>query len=565
MKSPKPNHANFDALLVDIKKGAIKIPQFQRKFVWDRAMSATLLDSILKGYPLGTLILWKTKERLRAVRNIGGDDLPDAPEGDYVFQVLDGQQRLTSLYAALKGLKPNNEDFGEICVDLDADPEGDEPLVYSSPDEAPKDHAHIWFKDLRDRTSRELQKSGYTDAQLDRMDLLKRRLETYQFPTVEIEDAPLDVATEIFTRLNVGGKRLSVFEIMVAKTWDENSGFDLLEKTEQIDKVLTVRGYGGLDPAMLMQTTAAIVCQCVTARDILNINKKRFIEAWQETETALLQAVDFCHSDLRIPVRALLPYPRVLIPLAYYFYLAKRNPAGETKARIVDLVFRIGLSERYSTAPEAKIAQDLKAVQEIHANRAPIYDYGVDVSPDFILRNGYFRAGKAFINSLLCILAAEHPHNFDTDGNVILGNALLKGRNSKNYHHFFPMDFMKKNPSEKYQPNHIGNITLIGADLNKNLIRAKPPGVYIRSFMAGNEKMQASLATHLIDLKTMGVLENNYDTFLPERCKKLSAAIAERLLPQAMDAKAPLELAPSINEPEDKLEVDDDLSDSQIA
>lgn len=98
---PKPNSLNYQSLIAKIEQGNIKIPQFQRKFVWDINATAGLLDSILKGYPIGSFIIWKTNERLRSVRNIGEMNFPDTPSGDMVQYVLDGQQRMTSLYVAL--------------------------------------------------------------------------------------------------------------------------------------------------------------------------------------------------------------------------------------------------------------------------------------------------------------------------------------------------------------------------------------------------------------------------------------------------------------------------------
>ena len=216
-------------------------------------------------------------------------------------------------------------------------------------------------------------------------------------------------------------------------------------------------------------------------------------------------------------MRELLPYTSVLIPLAFYFNLAKIDPAGDTKRRIVDLFFRIGLSGRYSSAVETKAAQDIKAIKTIIDGKQPEYDYGVDVSSDYILRNGYFRTGKAFIKTLLCLLAAERPRCFKTGGGVILNNALLIRQNSKNYHHFFPKAFLAKKPEFTLPANHIGNITLVGAHLNKNEIRAKQPSVYITAFSAKNTAINACLATHLIELTTMGVMEDNYDAFLTQR------------------------------------------------
>lgn len=81
MKLPEPISQTFTGLISDIEKGQIKIPQFQRDFVWDIKKSSKLMDSVIKGYPIGTFIFWKTKERLRSVRNLGNFKLPEPPRG----------------------------------------------------------------------------------------------------------------------------------------------------------------------------------------------------------------------------------------------------------------------------------------------------------------------------------------------------------------------------------------------------------------------------------------------------------------------------------------------------
>jgi len=133
MNMPEPHHYAYTTLISDIEKGVIKIPQFQRDFVWTREKSAKLLDSILKGFPIGTFILWKTKESLRSIRNIGGAELPSTPKGDYVQYVLDGQQRLTSLYATIKGLEIKRDNrvdsFSDIYVNLIAGDDEDIVIV----------------------------------------------------------------------------------------------------------------------------------------------------------------------------------------------------------------------------------------------------------------------------------------------------------------------------------------------------------------------------------------------------------------------------------------------------
>ena len=95
-EQPKPDSKKYSDLISDIEKGIIKIPKFQREFVWGIDRTAKLLDSILKGYPIGTFILWKTDERINNIKNVGNLDIPPTPDGTKVEYVLDGQQRITS-------------------------------------------------------------------------------------------------------------------------------------------------------------------------------------------------------------------------------------------------------------------------------------------------------------------------------------------------------------------------------------------------------------------------------------------------------------------------------------
>jgi uncharacterized protein with ParB-like and HNH nuclease domain len=135
MLQPENTSKNYETIFVEIDTGIIKIPKFQRDFVWGKEQTAKLIDSIIKGFPIGTFIFWKTKEQLRHFRNIGNADLPSIPRGDAALYVLDGQQRLTSLYAARKGLIATKEgkeiDFKDLTIDLSIDPDSDEPVVFT--------------------------------------------------------------------------------------------------------------------------------------------------------------------------------------------------------------------------------------------------------------------------------------------------------------------------------------------------------------------------------------------------------------------------------------------------
>ena len=122
MFQPENQPKKYEHLFSDIDTGRIKIPKFQRDFVWTKEQTASLIDSLIKGFPIGTFILWKTREELRHMKNIGNVDLPDVPKGDFIYYVLDGQQRITSLYAIRKGIritKEGNEiDYQDISINL---------------------------------------------------------------------------------------------------------------------------------------------------------------------------------------------------------------------------------------------------------------------------------------------------------------------------------------------------------------------------------------------------------------------------------------------------------------
>lgn len=85
-----------------ITSGEIRIPSFQRGFVWEEDDVAFFMDSLFKGYPIGAVLLWRTKEKLVNERNLGHFLLPE-PTKDYpVDYVLDGQQRLTSIFSVFQ-------------------------------------------------------------------------------------------------------------------------------------------------------------------------------------------------------------------------------------------------------------------------------------------------------------------------------------------------------------------------------------------------------------------------------------------------------------------------------
>jgi hypothetical protein len=553
MNQPEPQASSLATLLAEIEKGLIKIPQFQRDFVWRKQKSAKLLDSILKGYPIGTFILWKTREPLRSVKEIGGATLPETPEGDFTQYVLDGQQRLTSLFASLKALKVNRdgilEDFSQMYVNLTTNEDEDIVIVDASDKE---ENTYLSIADLLAGGLTFL--AAFPKEHHKRIEEYKKRLETYSFSTVVIKEAPIEVATEVFTRLNVGGVPLSVFEIMVAKTFDRDRDFDLAEQYEALIAKLKDVDYETISDATVLQVVSVLIRKECHKRDILRLKKNKFIDTWPAAIDAIERTVDYLRNYYRIPVSKLLPYNALIVPFAYYFYHAKDKPTGESRKRLMDFFWRTSLAGRYSSSLEAKLGQDIKRIDQILKGKEPEYDYPVDTSARFVEANGDFRTGRSFIKAILSLLAHHDPKSFIDNSVVRISNDWLKQANSKNYHHFFPSAFLQKLTSQGFQlpiSNHIANITMVDDFLNKRKIRDKAPSVYMAEFTKQNDEIEATMKTHLINLDKDGVWDDDYRKFFEHRCENISKELGKRIIPREID-----QLGQAINE--------DDLEEAEL-
>ena len=533
---PKPGTILYNHLISDIETGKVKIPQFQRKFVWPIEQTAHLIDSILKGYPIGTFIIWETNERLRSVRNLGGADLPETPAGSKVQYVLDGQQRMTSIYVALKGSVLLSEDGGvvdysQMYVDLSASP--DEQIVVTTKDDATPEH-YISIVKLLNAGIGWLA-SNFTPEQLDLIDTYRTAISTYQFPKIDVIDAPIDIATEIFTRINVNGKALSLFEIMVAKTYDVDKKFDLSEKYEQLMTVLNEMEYGTVSSATVLQAAAVCIDKDCTKKKILKLNKEQFINEWDHIESAIKSAIDYFRCTYRIPASQILPYDALIVPFAYYFYHHPDKPIDIQQDQLRDYFWRCVLTSRFSSAAESKVTQDIKCMDDILSGNTPEYDMPpVDISTATLGNRGYFSSGSAFIKGMLCILAYHEPKSFADNAIVKIANDWLKQANSKNYHHFFPRAYMRKvHPEiEDWRVNHIANITIVDDFLNKRSIRDRAPSNYMAEFKKKNpDHIEEAMETHLISLADdAGVFTDDYEAFFQHRLERFSKELQDRLI-----------------------------------
>ncbi len=534
--------------------GELKLPQFQRELVWSLKKSANLLDSVLRGYPIGSVIFWKTTKRLDEVRDIGEMIFPPAGENIQIDYIIDGQQRITSLYAILEGetIKKGNKkiNYKNVYVDLNVDPEekNDTPIVVlenekEKEDETKEGKRYIKLHDILHPTSTITDR--YSEHKKGMITSYGRKITKFSLPAIELIEADIEVVIEVFTRLNTGGKVLGVFEIMVARTYDAKLKFDLSKKYKELSKKL---GDWKISDSTVLQVVSALLEKNCSKKKILSLEKDAFINIWDRAFDAIITTIDFFKKHYRIPSSKLLPYDGLIVLFAYYFYRKGRKitaPTGDEEKYLKDLFWRVSLGERYNSATAPKITQDLKKIDIILTGKRPPYEWEVDTSPESIKNNGEFSAGRSFIKAILVIYAAKKPKCFRTGGDVTLDDNYLKQANSKNYHHFFPKGFLNKkstniveesfNDGEEkkdFYVNHILNITIIDAGLNSNTIRAHAPSKYLSAFQDEDPKLQLKehLKTHLIDLDKDKVLENNYKKFFDNRAKRVSKELKKLII-----------------------------------
>lgn len=539
MLQPDNRSQNYGELFIGIDNGSIKIPKFQREFVWSKDQTAALLDSLVKGFPIGAFTYWETTEELRHFRNIGNHRLPTAPKGHPVSYVLDGQQRITSLYAAKKGVvydRPGGTkvDYRDISIDLSLDPESDEPVVFATPpDAAPTISVHEL---LNERVARIFRK--YKDeAQQEKIETYKARLESYSFPLVVIgRRYPIDIATEVFTRINTGGTELHLFEIMVAKTYSEERKFDLSDEYDRLisggaeeEKCLADVAYDTIDSATVLRCVAIHIGPETGRRQILRIDKDNFIDSWAEVKKGIFSAITFLRKSLRIPVSRLLPYYALLVPFTYFF-IRQAKPTPDQKRMLEEYFWWASLSRRFSAAVDTSLTADRRRMDSILEGIPPSYrGETIELKSDDLIYQ-QFSTGEARCKALLCLYCYFRPKSFDTNEEVIIDNTWLQRIDSKNYHHFFPRGYLKSNGVEDWYANSVLNITIVDDFLNKNIIRTKAPSTYMKKFATENKEIDHTMRTHLINnLAKFGVGDDDYDKFLKMRARTVLHELGKRL------------------------------------
>lgn len=319
-------------------EGRIRIPEFQRPLRWQWEDVRRLFDSIVKGYPIGNLLLWKRPAPAADIR-LGGLRL-QAREFDEGWWVVDGQQRLTSLASALSETGGRDERFA-LAYDLRGKkfvrPTSREEDGYIIPLPILFDLQRLirWFtKDHQDASEK-----------LDEASRVTRAIREYQVPAYLVDQNDEAVLRDIFDRLNNYGKRLSRAEVFSALHPGQASSVEPFSHFQQIaESIHGERGFGIVDDDTVLRAVLARRDADVT-RDIRvefsnrtrkprDFGEEAPEKAYRQGELALSRAVAFLQEDAGVPHFAFLPYRYLLVVLTRFFaHFPEPNPRNRILLR----------------------------------------------------------------------------------------------------------------------------------------------------------------------------------------------------------------------------------------
>lgn len=516
-------------IIEQIISGQLRIPAFQRGFVWDAERVAYLMDSIYKGYPFGAAILWRTKEQLKSDRQLGPFPLSDRDPDYPVDYVLDGQQRLTSIFGVFQTqLDPSADaSWARVYFDLAASPDLQESQFISLPDDKVEPGRHFPIGTFFDVSGYRQATKSLDDETADRIGKVQFAFQQASIPIQLVETDDRAKVAIVFERVNRMGIRLDVLQLLSAWTWSED--FDLQDKFAELAEDLRPFGFHevGDDSNLLLRACAAIVAGDVAPGKLIGLNGGEVRDRFGEVVNGLKGAIEFLKANLRIETLENLPYAALLVPLAVFFATPGTTSVKMTDAQRQTLLrwfWRSCFSRRYSAGVIRNLNRDITEARNLRlGEKSTLDNIPVTIDPDFFV-NQTFTVGTVHTNVFVLLLAQVNPVSFVSGNPVQLGE-VLQAYNRNEFHHVYPRAYLKKLGRETGDINLLANFVFLSAVDNKTL-GGVAPSVY-------RAKMDSDSVPRILEkaLCPASIFDDDYDVFLRERAELLTAA-AKKLVGQ---------------------------------
>lgn len=550
--------------LVDkVQRRELRLPEMQRRYVWPATRVRDLLDSLYRGYPSGTILVWETDEDIETRDlQVQGDRTPTTSQK---LLLLDGQQRITSLSAVLNGdpvqvrnrkrpidilfnlehpdgppidisevdeddMTANVEDVeDEETADRDIQNEMRKRTFVVASRSLQNDPLWVSVSDVFKKTDSQILKNIGISSDDVRWDKYSERLQKvrkisdYLYVMEVLEKSmSYEEVTEIFVRVNSLGIKLRGSDLALAQITSRWKGFmNLIEKfAENFNDDQDYIIESGL-PVRMMVIFATHQCKFKT---VGKINKEKLESAWKQATEGLEFAINFLRENAGIDNLSYLSSPFLLIPIAVYWILKKDEaltPGEEKKLlRWFYLAhmrghYSLGSSESILDADLAilfkgKSLDDLTQQLYLHVKKFNI-DY------DDLNHRG---TRSPFFSMLYFVLRQTGAR--DWWSGLQLSERHTGNSHAIQYHHIFPKSLLRE-IYDKNEINEIANLAFIGGKTNRQITNKEPIEYLEKEVMA--KRGEDALLSQLIptDKKLWEI--SNYRNFLDYRRKAIAEAI----------------------------------------
>ncbi|MBV6680882.1 GmrSD restriction endonuclease domain-containing protein [Bacillus thuringiensis] len=508
----------LEKLRSKVLDGEIKIPPFQRGFVWEQEQVIDLLDSIYNDYPVGSILLWETTEDLPSARNIGGFILPDVTAEFPRYYILDGQQRVTSIFGVFcEGLMQEKDDYiasldlFNIYFDLD-----NKKFVHES--KIKSEHANLPLRLLFNNYDFNVELSDITKYSREQHKVaveLQSLFQNYELPLVTIKKRQRDEVGIIFERINNTGTQLSTLDLMIAWTW--KSDYHLKDVFDEIYELLEKKSFGEIKQKIILQCFSAIIKRTTKTSEMLKLNPEDVRENTDLLKESLEKSLDYISTQYNVKSEDFLPKSHQIVPLTYLF--SKVNHLNEEQNRVLGKWFwRTAFSKRYSAGTDEAMDGDLLFFDSVLNNDFNgLIKYQSNISLDFLTKQKLTKS-NAMVRSILLLLSQYSPLDLTNGNNVDLGNA-LSSYNRKEYHHIFPRAFLKEQGLGIDRINNICNFCFLPSSSNKIISNKEPSDYFFNIIPQGKHK--EILQSNLLPEEESIYKNNNYNKFVKERAQLL--------------------------------------------
>lgn len=459
MPEPRLEHRaiKIKELIGDYRAGRIVIPEFQREYVWRRSKAPRLIDSLYRGFPISSLLLWISTDEARARRRD-----PRPSRAALMSWLIDGQQRVITLSRCMSG------DEG---IDVVFHPEQQQfRLANAATGRDPSWFrlADIWDDEGYRHLRRNLPPGPRGESREARFERVRRILD-YEVPAVRMVDHSFDDAVDAFTRINTLGVKLKKEDIESAQVAARHTGFIADEVGPFLDQVRR-QGFSRLNVMHLFRA-----CEFIARPDGRNrtplqeLDRREVQTAWNRTTRATHEAVGLVRSELGIVNMEILWSGALLVPAIAL--CAITTPRERDARGIAGWLSIAALLHRYSKSTETALDQDLRACRATDPIGALLTNVRRE-ERDIVATPEDFGGALADKSGLLAMyVACYHRGLKDLFSG---GRILLQGNVDR--HHILP----RAQFPERQRPKAdcIANIAFVSGSANRS-VGASAPEVYL--------------------------------------------------------------------------------------